>query len=130
MKLTLKSDQYRDRTILIELFDFAVSLYKQSATDPALEKRTCEQFEWQATEGADLVLQIFHQRNYHEIVFRLSEDVERDRWLMLNMMTTGIEELATLADAATKPPIRAQLLQRIARAEQLCEMVEDAGIRS
>lgn len=130
MKLTLKSGQYRDRTILIELFDFAVSLYKQGAVDEALGPRMRAQFEWQAAEGADLALQIFHQRNYHEIVFRLSEDVERDRWLMLNMMTTGIEELATLADAATKPPIKAQLLQRIARAEQLREMIEDTEARA
>lgn len=123
MKLTIQAGQFRDRHILVELFDIAIALYKQSATDPALAGRTREQFDRQARDGGDLTMQLWHQRSYHEITFRL-EDLESSRWLVMNMMTTGIEELSLLAETCKSPPIKALLLQRIARAEQLRERAE------
>lgn len=123
--ITIAADKFRDKPILMDLFDMATTLYEQHAKDESLGNRMREQFVLQKHRGANLTMQLWHQEDPHAITFQLAGS-ETDRWLILNMMMTGIDVMNQIVAGVQNGVAKALYLQRIARAEELREMVEDA----
>lgn len=128
MKIKIQTNQYRDRPLLVDLFDTATALYEQHAKDANLDDRLKEQFVRQAARATELTMQLWRQKDPHETIFVLEQD-ESDRWLILNMMTTSIDMLVLTADDMKNLAAKALYRRRIARAEELREMIEDATKR-
>jgi hypothetical protein len=128
VKITINANLFRDKPIIIELFDTATTIYGQHAKDASLDDRLKEQFVTQENRGKELTMQLWHQKSPHEIEFKLN-DGESDRWLIMNMMETGIDVLRHMGEDVKNLTAKAMVFQKIARAEQLREMVEDASGR-
>jgi hypothetical protein len=128
MKITIKAGLFRDKPLLMDLFDTAVDIYRQHAKDANLDDRLKEQFVRQAEHGAELTMQLWHQRDPHVITFQLDRD-ESDRWLLLNMLETGADIFNHAEADVVNLAAKAHFRRRLQRIEQLREMIEDAAGR-
>jgi hypothetical protein len=128
VKIKVATPQYRDRPLLVDLFDTATALYEQHAKDANLDDRLKEQFVRQADRGKALTMQLWRQKDLHETTFDLEED-ETDRWLIINMITTSVDVLVLAVDDMKNLTAKALYRRRLARAEELREAIEDAAGR-
>jgi hypothetical protein len=128
VKITIKAGLYRDKPLLMDMFDTATKIFGQHAKDANLDDRLKEQFVRQRDRGLALTQQLWRQKGPHEIVFVLEED-ETDRWLLLNMMTTAIDVMTHVVTDIQNLTARTLYTRRITRANEIHDMIEDAAER-